>query len=48
MKEKNLESNFFQLFGLRKVKTEKKIEEKCEENLSCYEQKILLSNMRGK
>ena len=47
-KKKIRKVTFFPLFGLRKVKKEKNIEEKCKENLSCYQEKFFLPNMRGK
>jgi len=39
---------FFPSFSLRKVKRKKNGEEHCKENLSCYEEKIFLPNMREK
>ena len=47
-KKKNWKVVFFPLFGLRKVKKKQNREEKCKENLSCYEEKFFLPNIRGK
>jgi len=47
-KKKIRKAVFFSLFGLRKVKRKKNREENCKENLSYYEEKIFLPNIRGK
>jgi len=48
-KEKSLESYFLSIvwFG-ESQKKKKNREESCKENLSCYEEKIFLPNIRGK
>ena len=46
--KKNLKNNFFSIVWLEKSQKEKNREEKCEENLSCDEEKIFPSTMKGK
>ena len=47
-KKKNLESSFLSIVWFEESQKEKNREESCKENLSCYEEKIFLPNMRGK
>ena len=48
-KKKNMESSFLSIVWFEESQKKKKNrEESCEKNLSCYEEKIFLPNMRGK
>ena len=47
-KKRNLESNFLSIVWIEESQKEKNREEKCKENLSCYEENFFLQNMRGK
>jgi len=47
-KKKSLESCFLFIVWFEESQKKKKRKESCKENLSCYEEKIFLSNMRGK
>ena len=47
-KKKSLESHFLSIVWFEESQKEKNREESCKENLSCYEEKIFLPNMRGK
>ena len=45
-KEKNLKSYFLFIVWFEKSHKEKNRDESCKENLSCYEEKIFLPNMK--
>ena len=47
-KKKSLESYFLFIVWFEESQKEKNREESCKENLSYYEEKIFLPNMRGK
>ena len=47
-KEKLLESNFLSNVWFDESQKKRNKEEKWKENLSCYEEKFFLPNMRGK
>ena len=47
-KEKKLKSSFLSIVWFEECQKEKNREKNCKENLSYYEEKIFLPNMRGK
>jgi len=47
-KKKILESCFLSIVWFEESQKEKNREESCKKNLSCYEEKFFLPNMKGK